>query len=53
MTLTQEIVANLVFPVIEILTIKDHKLYDTFLHVTFGSQSLLKPTNDHTGYNIN
>jgi hypothetical protein len=53
MTPTQQIVASSVFPVTEILPIEDHKLYDTFLHVTFGSQSLLKPTSDHTGYNIN
>jgi hypothetical protein len=46
-TLTQEIVASLVFPVTEILTIKDHKLDSTFLHVAFRSQSLLKPIGDH------
>jgi hypothetical protein len=45
-TLAQEIVASSVFPVTEILAIKDHKIDDTFLHVAFRSQSLLKPTGD-------
>jgi hypothetical protein len=53
MTLAQEIVASLVFPETEILTIEDHKLYDTFLHVAFGSQSLLKPTSNKTGSDTN
>jgi hypothetical protein len=52
-TLAQEIVASLVFPETEILTIEDHKLYDTFLHVAFGSQSLLKPTSNKTGSDTN
>jgi hypothetical protein len=45
-TLAQEIVASSIFPVTEILAIKDHKLDSTFLHVAFRSQSLLKPTGD-------
>jgi hypothetical protein len=52
-TLAQEIVASSVFRVTEILTIKDHKLNITFLHVAFGSQSLLKPTGDQTGADTN
>jgi hypothetical protein len=42
-----------VFPVTEILTIKNHKLYNTFLHVAFGSQSLLNPTSDQIGSDTN
>jgi hypothetical protein len=45
-TLTQEIVAGSVLPITEILTIEDHKFNNTFLHVAFRSQSLLKPTGD-------
>jgi hypothetical protein len=51
--LAQKIVASYVFSVTEILAIENHKLNDTFLHVTFGSQSLLKPTSDQIGYDIN
>jgi hypothetical protein len=46
MTLAQKIVVSSVFPVTKILTTEDQKLYTTFLHVAFGSQSLLKPTSD-------
>jgi hypothetical protein len=53
MTLAQKIVASLGFPATEILAIKNHKLYCTFFHVAFGSQSLLKPTSDQTGSNTN
>jgi hypothetical protein len=52
-TMAQKIVASLIFSVIEILTIEDHKLNNTFLHVAFGSQSLLKPTGDQTGSDTN
>jgi hypothetical protein len=52
-TLAQKIVASSVFPVTEILAIKDHKLNNTFLHVAFRSQSLLKPTSDQTGFDTN
>jgi hypothetical protein len=52
-TLAQEIVASSVFPITEILAIEDHKLNNTFLHVTFSSQSLLKPTGDQTGSDTN
>jgi hypothetical protein len=51
--LAQEIVAGSVLPVTEILAIKDHKLNNTFLHVDFGSQSLLKPTSDQIGSDTN
>jgi hypothetical protein len=53
MNLAQEIVASLVFPVTEILTIEDHKLYDTFLHVVFGSKSLLRTMSDLTSSDTN
>jgi hypothetical protein len=52
-TLTQKIVASLIFSVTEILAIEGHKLNNTFLHVTFRSQSLLKPTGNQTGSDIN
>jgi hypothetical protein len=52
-TLTQEIVVSLVFPVTEILAIENHQLYNTFLHVAFRSQSLLKPTSGQTGSDTN
>jgi hypothetical protein len=51
--LAQEIVVSLVFPVIEILIIEDHKLNNTFLHVAFRSQSLLKLTGDQTDSDTN
>jgi hypothetical protein len=51
--LAQKIVASLIFPVTEILAIEDHKLNNTFLQVAFGSQSLLKPTSDQIGSDIN
>jgi hypothetical protein len=51
--LSQKIVASSVFPVTEILAIEDHKLNNIFLQVAFGSQSLLKPTDDQTGSDIN
>jgi hypothetical protein len=53
MTLAQEIVTSLVFPVIEILAIENDKLDSTFLHVAFRSQSLLKPTSDQTSSDTN
>jgi hypothetical protein len=53
MTLAQEIVASLFFPVTEILAIEDHKLHSTFLQVAFGPQSLLNPTSDQTISDIN
>jgi hypothetical protein len=52
-TLAQDIIASSVFPVTEILTIEHYKLDNIFLHVTFGSQSLLKPTSDQTSSDIN
>jgi hypothetical protein len=52
-TLAQKIVVSSVFLVTEILTIEDHKLNNTFLHVAFWSQILLKPTGDQTGFDTN
>jgi hypothetical protein len=52
-TLAQEIVVGLVLSITEILTIENDQLYSTFLHVTFGSQSLLKPTSDQTDSDTN
>jgi hypothetical protein len=53
MTLTQEVVVSSVFPITEILTIENHKLDGTFLHVVFGSQSLLRITSDLTDSETN
>jgi hypothetical protein len=52
-TLAQEIVASLVFPIIKILTIEDNELYNTFLYVTFGSQSHLRIMSDLTHSDTN
>jgi hypothetical protein len=52
-TLAKEIVVSLVLPITKILVIEDHKLDNTFLHVVFGSQSLLKSTGDQTGSDTN
>jgi inner membrane protein involved in colicin E2 resistance len=52
-TLAQKIVTSLVFSITKILVIENHKLYYTFLHVAFGSQSLLKSTSDQTGSDTN
>jgi L-rhamnose isomerase len=51
--LARKIVASSVLTITKILAIEDHKLYDTFLHVAFGSQSLLNPTSDQTGSDNN
>jgi hypothetical protein len=51
--LAQEIVVGSVLPITEILAIEDHKLNNTFLHVAFGAQSLLKPTSDQTDSDTN
>jgi hypothetical protein len=53
MTLTQKIVASSVLPIIKILAIENHKLDNTFLDITFRSQSLLKSTSDQIGSDIN
>jgi hypothetical protein len=45
-TLAQEIVADSVLTITEILAIENDKLHNIFLHVVFGSQNLLKPTSD-------
>jgi hypothetical protein len=52
-TLAQKIAASLVLPTTEILAIENDKLHITFLHVAFGSQSLLKPIGDQTGSDTN
>jgi hypothetical protein len=52
-TLAKKIVASLIFSVTEILIIEEHMLDSTFLHVTFGSQSLLKPTSNQIGSDTN
>jgi hypothetical protein len=44
--LTQEIIMGSVLPTTEIIAIENDKLHNTFLHVAFGSQSLLNPTGD-------
>jgi hypothetical protein len=51
--LAQEIVTGSVLLITEILTIENDKLHSTFLHVAFGSQSMLKPTGDQTGFDSN
>jgi L-rhamnose isomerase len=52
-TLAQEIVTSSVFSATEILAIENDKLYNTFLHVAFETQSLLKPISDQTGSDTN
>jgi hypothetical protein len=52
-TLTQKIVVSSIFSVIEILAIENDKLNNTFLHVAFGSQSLLKSIGDQIGSDTN
>jgi hypothetical protein len=52
-TLTQKIVESLILSITKILTIEDHKLDSTFLHVNFRSQRLLEPTSDQTGSGTN
>jgi hypothetical protein len=52
-TQAQEIVAGSVLPITKILAIENDKLHITFLHVAFGSQSLLKLTSDQTGFDTN
>jgi hypothetical protein len=51
--LAQEIVTGSVLLITKILAIENDKLHSTFLHVAFGSQSLLKPTSDQTGSDTN
>jgi hypothetical protein len=52
-TLTQKIVVSSVFQVTEIIAIENHQFDNIFLHVTFRSQSLLKPASDQTGSDTN
>jgi hypothetical protein len=52
-TLTQKIVVGSVLSITKILTIEDHKLDSNFLHIAFGSQSMLEPASDQTGSDIN
>jgi hypothetical protein len=51
--LAQEIVVGSILPIIKVLAIENDKLHNTFLHVAFGSQSLLKPTSDQTSSDNN
>jgi hypothetical protein len=51
--LSSSTVASSVFPVTKILAIEDHKLDNIFLHLSFGSQSLLKSTSDQIISNTN
>jgi hypothetical protein len=51
--LAQEMVAGSVLPITKIHAVEDHKLNNTFLHVVFGSQSLLKPISDQTSSDTN
>jgi hypothetical protein len=51
--LAQEVVTDSILPITEILTIENDKIHNTFLHVAFGSQSLLKPTRNQTGSDTN
>jgi hypothetical protein len=53
MTLAQRIVAGLILPITGILVIEDHKLDNTFLHVVFRLQSLLKPISDKISSDTN
>jgi hypothetical protein len=52
-TLAQKIVASSILPITKILAIKNDKLNNAFLHVAFGTQSLLKPIGDQTGSDTN
>jgi hypothetical protein len=52
-TLAQEIVTGSVLLITEIIGIENDKLNSSFLHAAFGSQSLLKPTDDQTGSDTN
>jgi hypothetical protein len=51
--LAQKIVASSVLSITEILAIENDKLNNTFLHVAYRSQSILKPTGDQTGSDTN
>jgi hypothetical protein len=52
-TLAQKIIESLVLSITKILTIKNHKLDSTFLHVVFGLQSLLESPSDQTDSDTN
>jgi hypothetical protein len=51
--LAQEIVVSLVLPITKILTVENDKLHNTFVHVAFSSQRLLKPSSDQIGSDTN
>jgi hypothetical protein len=51
--MTQKIVVSLVFLITEVIAIEHHEFDGTFLHIAFGSQSMLKPTSDQTDSDIN
>jgi hypothetical protein len=52
-TLAQEIITSSIFSVTKILVIENDKLHSTFLHVVFGSQSMLKSISDQISSDIN
>jgi hypothetical protein len=45
-SMAQKIVVSPVFPITKILAIIDNELHGTFLHIAFGSESLLRTTSD-------
>jgi hypothetical protein len=45
-TMAQKIVTSSILPITKILVIENDKLRSTFLHVAFGSQSMLNLTSD-------
>jgi hypothetical protein len=52
-TLAQKIVACSVVQITKILTIKNYKLDNIFLHIIFEPQSLLESTSDQIGSDTN
>jgi hypothetical protein len=52
-TLAQKIVVSSILPITKILAIENDKLNNTFLHIAFGTQSLLNPIGDQTGSDTN
>jgi hypothetical protein len=53
MSLAQQVVPCSVLLITEIFTIENHKLDGAFLHIAFGSQSLLRTTSDLTSSDTN
>jgi hypothetical protein len=52
-SLTQKIVTSSIFLITKILVIEDNMLHGTFLHVAFGSQSMLETTSDQISPDTN